>query len=50
MVFYFQGIPFKSAKKKKGMVVGFVSFESAEQLETAVEVSHVSVIYKINDP
>lgn len=32
-----QGIPFKSAKKKKGMVVGFVSFESAEQLETAVE-------------
>ncbi|XVF68599.1 hypothetical protein PTKIN_Ptkin11bG0014800 [Pterospermum kingtungense] len=32
-----QGIAFKSAKKKKGMVVGFVSFESAEQLESAVE-------------
>ncbi|EOY34334.1 Zinc finger family protein isoform 1 [Theobroma cacao] len=32
-----QGIPFKSAKKKKGMVVGFVSFESAEQLKSAVE-------------
>ncbi|XP_022731822.1 zinc finger CCCH domain-containing protein 24 [Durio zibethinus] len=32
-----QGIPFKSAKKKKGMVVGFVSFESAEQLTSAVE-------------
>ncbi|XVE79741.1 hypothetical protein DITRI_Ditri14bG0081200 [Diplodiscus trichospermus] len=32
-----QGITFKSAKKKKGMVVGFVSFESAEQLESAVE-------------
>ncbi|PPR80347.1 hypothetical protein GOBAR_AA40369 [Gossypium barbadense] len=32
-----QGITFKSAKKKKGMVVGFVSFESAEQLKSAVE-------------
>ncbi|XP_039012697.1 zinc finger CCCH domain-containing protein 24-like [Hibiscus syriacus] len=33
-----QGITFKSAKKKKGMVVGFVSFESADQLKSAVEV------------
>ncbi|KAE8688841.1 Zinc finger CCCH domain-containing protein 24 [Hibiscus syriacus] len=33
-----QGITFKSAKKKKGMVVGFVSFESVEQLKSAVEV------------
>ncbi|KAK8601505.1 hypothetical protein V6N13_058801 [Hibiscus sabdariffa] len=32
-----QGITFKSAKKKKGMVVGFVSFESAEHLKSAVE-------------
>ncbi|KAB2038602.1 hypothetical protein ERO13_D03G133900v2 [Gossypium hirsutum] len=32
-----QGITFKSAKKKKGMVVGFVSFENAEQLKSAVE-------------
>ncbi|KAL4295407.1 hypothetical protein GQ457_12G029540 [Hibiscus cannabinus] len=32
-----QGITFKSAKKKKGMVVGFVSFESDEQLKSAVE-------------
>lgn len=34
-----QGIPFKSVKKKKGMTVGFVSFESMEQLQTAMEVS-----------
>ncbi|XP_062082066.1 zinc finger CCCH domain-containing protein 24 [Humulus lupulus] len=32
-----QGIPFKSSKKKKGMTVGFVSFESVEQLKTAME-------------
>lgn len=32
-----QGIFFKSAKKKKGMVVGFVSFDSAEQVQFAVE-------------
>ncbi|XP_010032006.1 zinc finger CCCH domain-containing protein 24 [Eucalyptus grandis] len=32
-----QGIVHKSAKKKKGMVVGFVTFEDAEQLKTAVE-------------
>ncbi|KAL3518373.1 hypothetical protein ACH5RR_020962 [Cinchona calisaya] len=31
------GISFKSAKKKKGMVVGFVSFESAEQLHSALK-------------
>lgn len=34
----FQGISFKSAKKKKGMVVGFVSFESAEQVNSALKV------------
>ncbi|KAM7527920.1 hypothetical protein LguiB_031330 [Lonicera macranthoides] len=33
-----QGILYKSAKKKKGMIVGFVSFETAEQKKTAVEV------------
>ncbi|OMO67500.1 hypothetical protein CCACVL1_20491 [Corchorus capsularis] len=32
-----QGISYKSAKKKKGMVVGFVSFESAEELKSAVQ-------------
>ncbi|KAL1558554.1 zinc finger CCCH domain-containing protein 24 [Salvia divinorum] len=32
-----KGIVFKSAKKKKGMIVGFVTFESAEQSKTAVE-------------
>ncbi|PON52607.1 (Uracil-5)-methyltransferase family [Trema orientale] len=32
-----QGISFKSAKKKKGMTVGFVSFESVEQLKSSVE-------------
>ncbi|KAG6417915.1 hypothetical protein SASPL_120112 [Salvia splendens] len=32
-----QGIVFKSAKKKKGMIVGFVTFESEEQSKTAVE-------------
>ncbi|KAK3206012.1 hypothetical protein Dsin_020058 [Dipteronia sinensis] len=31
------GILSKSAKKKKGMTVGFVSFESAEQLKSAME-------------
>ncbi|EPS59765.1 hypothetical protein M569_15040 [Genlisea aurea] len=32
-----KGVLFKSAKKKKGMVVGFVSFENVEQVATAVE-------------
>uniref|UniRef100_A0A2P2L509 Uncharacterized protein MANES_04G021900 n=1 Tax=Rhizophora mucronata TaxID=61149 RepID=A0A2P2L509_RHIMU len=32
-----QGVLFKHAKKKKGMAVGFVSFESVEQLKSAVE-------------
>ncbi|KAG2670373.1 hypothetical protein I3760_14G082900 [Carya illinoinensis] len=32
-----QGVHFKSVKKKKGMTVGFVSFESAVQLKTAQE-------------
>lgn len=32
-----QGIHFQSAKKKKGMTVGFVHFESTEQLKSAVE-------------
>ncbi|KVH90778.1 Methyltransferase domain-containing protein [Cynara cardunculus var. scolymus] len=32
-----QGIQYKSAKTKKGMVVGFVSFETAEQVKTAIE-------------
>ncbi|CAI9105106.1 OLC1v1003961C1 [Oldenlandia corymbosa var. corymbosa] len=31
------GVSFKSAKKKKGMVVGFVSFESAEQVQIALK-------------
>ncbi|KAG5515476.1 hypothetical protein RHGRI_036506 [Rhododendron griersonianum] len=32
-----QGIDYKSAKKKKGMMVGFVNFESAEQVKRAME-------------
>ncbi|XP_051134439.1 zinc finger CCCH domain-containing protein 24 isoform X2 [Andrographis paniculata] len=32
-----QGILFKSAKKKKGMIVGFVTFENAAQVKKAVE-------------
>jgi tRNA (uracil-5-)-methyltransferase len=33
-----QGISYAVAKKKKGMTVGFVTFESVEQLKNAVEV------------
>ncbi|KAI9076173.1 hypothetical protein K1719_041871 [Acacia pycnantha] len=32
-----EGIPFKSAKKKKGMVVGFVTFEDQEQLKSSTK-------------
>ncbi|KAF1001398.1 hypothetical protein AG4045_006409 [Apium graveolens] len=31
------GINFKSAKKRKGMLTGFVSFETAEQVKSAVQ-------------
>lgn len=31
------GIDFKSAKKRKGMLIGFVSFETAEQVKSAVQ-------------
>ncbi|CAN4120321.1 unnamed protein product [Withania somnifera] len=31
------GVTFKSAKKKKGMTVGFVTLENAEQVKTAVK-------------
>ncbi|KMT02077.1 hypothetical protein BVRB_9g208060 [Beta vulgaris subsp. vulgaris] len=33
-----QGVIFKSAKKKKGMSVGFLTFETAEQVSSATEV------------
>lgn len=33
-----QGISYAVAKKKKGMTVGFVTFETVEQLRNAVEV------------
>ncbi|KAH9607948.1 hypothetical protein KSS87_011131 [Heliosperma pusillum] len=33
-----EGVNFKLAKKKKGMSVGFVTFEDAEQLKTTTEV------------
>ncbi|KAG7572843.1 (Uracil-5)-methyltransferase family [Arabidopsis suecica] len=33
-----QGVQYKSAKKRRGMIVGFVTFENAEQLQTGVEV------------
>lgn len=39
VLLFCQGIACKSAKKKKGMTVGFVSFESVEQLKGALEVS-----------
>ncbi|KAA8544035.1 hypothetical protein F0562_021788 [Nyssa sinensis] len=32
-----QGILYKSAKKKKGMIIGFLNFESAEQVKRAME-------------
>ncbi|XP_043701826.1 zinc finger CCCH domain-containing protein 24 [Telopea speciosissima] len=32
-----QGIMYKTAKKKKGMTVGFMSFESTEQVKNAIE-------------
>ncbi|KAL0460204.1 UNVERIFIED_CONTAM: Zinc finger CCCH domain-containing protein 24 [Sesamum latifolium] len=32
-----QGLLFKSAKKKKGMIVGFVNFENGEQVKIAVK-------------
>jgi len=41
VLFFFQGVQFKSVKKKKGMTVGFVTFENAEQLKTAQEVCPV---------
>ena len=40
--FHFQGILYKSAKKKKRMAVGFVVFESVEQVKDAIEVSPVT--------
>lgn len=43
--FLFQAVQFKSAKKKKGMIIGFVGFESAEQLNTAIEVLPVLLLY-----
>lgn len=33
-----QGISNATAKKKKGMTVGFVTFENIEQLKNAIEV------------
>lgn len=33
-----QGISYATAKKKKGMTVGFVTFENIEQLKNAIEV------------
>jgi tRNA (uracil-5-)-methyltransferase len=33
-----QGVLYKSAKKRRGMIVGFVTFENAEQLQSGVEI------------
>ncbi|EOA26335.1 hypothetical protein CARUB_v10025700mg [Capsella rubella] len=33
-----QGVQYKSAKKRRGMMVGFVTFENAEQLQSGVEI------------
>ncbi|KAA0035339.1 hypothetical protein IC582_026738 [Cucumis melo] len=43
-----QSVLFKSAKKKKGMTVGFVSFESTEQLRSSVEELQGKIIGKKN--
>lgn len=45
-LFHSQGIDYKSAKKKKGMMVGFVNFESAEQVKRAMEVSLTLLVKK----
>nr|CAD1818934.1 unnamed protein product [Ananas comosus var. bracteatus] len=36
--YFFQGISFKTMKKKKGMSVGFVTFENTEQLKSTIEI------------
>ncbi|CAH2060282.1 unnamed protein product [Thlaspi arvense] len=33
-----QGVEFKFAKKRRGMIVGFLTFENAEQLQNGVEI------------
>ncbi|CAH8264014.1 unnamed protein product [Arabidopsis lyrata] len=33
-----QGVQYKSAKKRRGMIVGFVTFENAEQMQSGVEI------------
>lgn len=48
-LFHSQGIDYKSAKKKKGMLVGFVNFESAEQVKRATEVS-LTLLRNIPNP
>ncbi|CAN1346493.1 Zinc finger CCCH domain-containing protein 24 [Linum perenne] len=44
-----QGVAFKSAKKKKGMTVGFVSFENVEQLTAALPEGENGVVSKSLD-
>ena len=36
--FISQGVEYKFAKKRRGMMVGFLTFENAEQLKNGVEV------------
>lgn len=38
VAFYFQGVPYTSAKKRKAMGVGFVGFDSQEQLTKSSQV------------
>ncbi|KAL8245478.1 hypothetical protein R6Q59_011736 [Mikania micrantha] len=43
-----QGVEYKSAKTRKGMVVGFVSFKTTEQVKTAIEKLQGKPIGKMN--
>jgi len=38
MMLILQGVTFKAAKKKKGMSVGFITFEAAEHFKSTAEV------------
>jgi len=40
-----QGIAFKHAKKKKGMMIGFITFEDEEQLKSSSKVFSMTVIH-----
>ncbi|CAE6017936.1 unnamed protein product [Arabidopsis arenosa] len=43
-----QGVQYKSAKKRRGMIVGFVTFENAEQLQSDVEILDGKIVNSSN--